>query len=178
MGVVDPDFRFPQGLTSLDLTVHDEFVGVERLTGLQRRSTSVCNSAPLDLSGLMRMTWLNPNTSPVSRLPTSLVECVLRVECDTDLSPHTRLTALSLWLPRGVRVTFPTQLKNLCIFDGGLDNSNIGDIALETFKAGCSRLFTQDELERLPKTIRKVHGEFDPDSRKNILGELFPLMQS
>ena len=82
----------------MGLKVRDEFVCVGSLTGLQRLSISVNNKAPLDLSELTKLTWLNQNTSPVSRFPTSLVECVLRVECDTDLWPMTRLTALSLQL--------------------------------------------------------------------------------
>ena len=173
---IDPVFLFPQGLTSLELKVRDVFVGVERLTGLQRLNIGVNNKAPLDLSGLTGLTWLNPNTSPVSRFPTTLVECVLRVRCDTDLSPLTLLTALSLQLERGVRVTFPTQFKKLYLVDGRLDNSNIGDVALETFKSCCSRRITQGELERLPKTVRKIRGEFHPDSLRDHLGALFPLM--
>ena len=173
VGTVDPDFRFPQGLPSLELKLRDEFFGVGSLTGLQRLSIGVFNSAPLDLSGLTGLTWLNPNTSPVSRLPTSLVGCVLRVRCDTDLSPLTRLTALTLTMASGVHVTFPTQLKKLYLVDGRLDNSNIGDVALETFKSGCSRRITREDLERLPKTIRKIRGEFDPDSLRDHLGEFF-----
>ena len=77
----------------------------------------------------------------------------------------------------GVHVTFPTQLKKLYLVDGRLDNSNIGDVALETFKSELGRLITRAELERLPKTIRKVRGEFDPESLRDHLGALFPLMQ-
>ena len=177
VGTVDPDFRFPRGLTSLELKVRDEFFGVGSLTVLHRLSTGVFNRAPFDLSALTGLTWLNPNTPPVSRLPTSLVKCGLCVECDTDLSPLTLLTELSPQLEQGVRVMFPTQLKKLRIFAGRLADSNIGDVALESFKSGCSRRITQGKLERLPKTFREFRGEFHPDSLRDHLGALFPLMQ-
>ena len=76
----------------------------------------------------------------------------------------------------GVHVTFPTQLKKLYLVDGRLDNSNIGDVALETFKSELGRLITRDELERLPKTLKKIEGRFEPASLKDHLREMFPLL--
>ena len=99
------------------------------------------------------------------------------LDSDFDFSPFTRLTLLGVRMKPEVRVTFPTGLKELRIAEGELTNTNIADVALETFMSGYYSRITQEELERLPKTIRKIKGKFNPKSLKDQLGEFFPLLQ-
>ena len=174
-GTMDPGFPFPPGLTSLVLELRDEAYDVAFLTGLQRLDISIRNQTPLDLSGLTGLTWLNTNQSSVARLPRSLVRCTASVRSDADLSPLTRLTALSLRLGWPKQVTFPTGLKKLCIIYGALSYTNIGDVALETFKMDESWSIQMEDLEMLPKTVKKVVGKFYPPSLKERLREMFPL---
>ena len=71
---IKPGFRFPTQLTPLRLQVREESVDVTFLTQLTRlQSMEIRNDKdPLDLSGLMTLTSLDSNRSPISRLPTSL----------------------------------------------------------------------------------------------------------
>ena len=136
---VDPAFVFPIQLMSLRLTVMGESFDVallSPLTRLQQLDISLLiNENPLDLSGLTTLTKLDAYRSPVSGLPTSLVECQVGLPSDTDLSPMTHLTALTVWLGQNTRVTFPTVLRNLTIKAGTLRNSNINDLDLSSFDA-------------------------------------------
>ena len=134
------------------------------------------DSDPLDLSGLTVLTKLDAHQSPVLRLSTSLVECDVSLRSDTDLSSLTRLTSMGVSLEPGIRVTFPTGLKKLKRGDGKLCESNIGDVALESFVLMPGYLTTREELEKLPKTVKKVEGMFYPMSLEKRLGEMFPLL--
>ena len=75
-----------------------------------------------------------------------------------------------------VRATFPTGLKELYVTSGTLDNTNTGDVSLVTFESWCHRKITSDDLERLPKTLKKIEGRFEPASLKDHLREMFPLL--
>ena len=124
------------------------------------------------------MTKLGLGTSPVSHLPTSLVKCSIRLGFDFDFSPFTNLTSLSVRLQPNVRVTFPTALKRLCLKEGQLDQSNIADVVLESFKSGFGHQITREVLETLPKTLKRIEGTFEPQSLKESLSEMFPLLES
>ena len=178
---IQPDFRFPEGLTSLTLEIQDESVDIALLTPLTRLQRLdilvLYGSDPLDLSRLTALTRLQASQSSVQTLPTSLVECEVLLESDTDLSPLTNLTQLTLSVQSGIRVTFPTRLKSLRVEEGKLGETNIGDLALETFSSAWGRPITLEELETLPKTLRDVYGPFEPDTLKKRLPELFPLLK-
>ena len=75
-----------------------------------------------------------------------------------------------------IKATLPTGLKYLCLDGGKLDNTNIGDVALESFESGMFRRITQDDLQRLPKTLKKIHGGFRPEWLEEQLFEMFPLL--
>ena len=96
---------------------------------------------------------------------------------DFDFTPFTNLTWLSVSLAPTVRVTFPTGLKGLALRKGQLGNTNIGDLALESFESGWNRLVTRDDLEKLPKTVRTFKCVFEPESLVEHLSEMFPLFQ-
>ena len=85
---------------------------------------------------------------------------------------------MELWLEQTVRGVFPTQLKSLAInpivFGGVV--GNIGDLALESFK-NHGRRMTLEDLEKLPKTLREIHGVFEPESLRDRLGEFFPQLE-
>ena len=177
---VDPDFRFPTQLTALELNVPHDSVDAAQLTPLTRlqRLDVRVGKGTLDLSGMTALTSLNAGRSLVTRLPASLVECRVALHSDTDLSPLTGLTSLGVLLDPGIRVTFPTGLKRLCVDEGRLGESNIGDVALESFRSTWGRLITWDDLERLPKTLRWIEGQFESESLKEQLRAVFPLLWS
>ena len=137
----------------------------------------VKNKHPLDLSGLTTLTKLIAGKSPVSRLPTSLVECEVSLRSDTNFSPLTSLTSLCVSMKPGIRVTFPAGLKQLSINEGKLGDSNIGDVALEVFQTGWCHRIARDELEKLPKTLKKISGSYEPESLQEHFREMFPLLE-
>ena len=147
------------------------------LTGLQKLHTSFVRNDPLDLSLLTRLTKLVVSDSPVSRLPPSLVKCKVSLLADFDFSPLANLTWLSLWLEPDVTVTFPTGLRELWFFNGELTDTNIGDVALESFYSMWTRRVTRDELDILPKTLKSICGCFEPASLMTHLREMFPLLE-
>ena len=85
------------------------------------------------------MTSGDPNRSPVMRLPTSLAEYNIVAWSDADLMDHTRLTTLTLTTESGVRVTFPTGLKQLFLEYGPLANTNAGVIGNVDLESTASR---------------------------------------
>ena len=100
---VHPDFTFPTHLTSLLLNVMCGSVDVAVLTSLTRLHKLheltidfTEGQTPLDLSEQTTVTGLNQNRPPVTRLPTSLVECNIVAQSDADLMDLTRLTTLTL----------------------------------------------------------------------------------
>ena len=112
------------------------------------------------------------------RLPPSLVECSLRLDRDFNIGALTRLTKLKVHVARDISVTFPTQLKELRVEGNGvLVDSNIAQVGLESIEyfPSVHRLMLH-MLEDFPTTLRKVDGKFDPDSLRNTLPELFPLL--
>ena len=173
--MVDATFPFPAHLPSLVLAVRDS-VDVALLTPLTRLRDLDINTDkgndPLDLSPLTMLTRLNTNKSAVSGLPTSLVECVVSLQSDADLSPLTNLTSLELCLAPRVRVTFPTGLKTLSM-KGLLDNTNVGDVALESFYSMSDARLTRRELEKLPKTLKTIGGRLEPGLMLEV-GAMFP----
>ena len=92
---IDPGFRFPTQLKVLRLKVSDGSVDVALLTPLTRLQELTIDvdkdSDPLDLSGLTALTELDANKSPISQLPTSLVECTALLPSGFDCSHLTRL---------------------------------------------------------------------------------------
>lgn len=179
---IKPGFHFPTGLTELLLTVHGGSVDVTLLTMLTRLQALDINvdpdTDPLDLSGLTAVTKLDANESPVTGLPTSLLELSLCLKVDTDFSPLTDLTSLSLSLEPNTHVTLPTGLKTLDLKEGELANTNIGAVALESFEPGWGHQLTHDELSTLPKTLKRLSGEFNPATLEGRLGEYFPLLET
>ena len=177
---VQRKFRLPTQLTSLRLAVFGEVFDsalLTPLTHLQELGIRVNSAAdPLDLSGLTTLTCLGARGLPVLQPPTSLVEYTVELQSDTDFSPLTHLTSLSLSLEASVKVTFPTGLKELTIDGGGLGESNIGDVALESLNARCAYPLTRGDLEKLPKTLKRIYGNFEPESLEEHLGEIFPLL--
>ena len=134
---VDPDFQFPPSLVRMDLKVGDgpSFDGatLAPLTRLQHLEISVRNN-PLDLSGLVSLTSLI-STHKVSGLPTSIVECDIRVRSGGDLSAQTNLTRLIIRPQEPASMKFPLQLKRLTVYtdDAGLWSSNLDALHLESF---------------------------------------------
>ena len=63
-----------------------------------------------------------------------------------------------------------------CMKKGDLDNTNVAEVALESFDSGWRRRITRAELERLPKTLKKADGQFDPESLDEHLPGFFPLL--
>ena len=177
---VDSTFRFPLMLKSISLWVVVETIEpslLAPLTHLISLNINVKNDDPLDLSRLTALKRLFAEWSPVSHLPMSLVRCDITLQSDFDLSPLTNLTSLEVSMEPDVRVTFPTGLKELSINKGELTNTNVGNVALESFKSRWPSRITRAELERLPKTLKKVDGQFEPESLKNRLPEFFPLLE-
>ena len=175
---IGPDLTLPTALEALSLNVYKGPVDpsvLTPLTRLQQLDIQVNNKDPLDLSGLTTVTKLNAKGSPVL-LPASVVQCEVDLRSDADLSPLTSLTSLGVTLKRNIQVTFPTGLKKLYIFKGELGNTNIADVALESFSSAMGRRTTRADLERLPKTVKKIYGDFEPASLENRLGEMFPLL--
>ena len=169
-------------LTTLSLEVRSDGVDVAQLTPLTRLQQLFIDIDKdedlLDLSGLTTLTKLVAYSSPVSRLPTSLVECQVTLQFDADLSPLTNLTSLCVWIKSAVRVTLPTGLKQLEVRKGKLANTNVGDLALVLFDSGWFRRITRDDLERLPKTLKKIVGRFEPESLKERVWEMFPQLET
>ena len=132
---VDPAVRFPNNLTALKLSVDGPFdaATLAPLTRLQSLEISTTNT-PLDLSGLVSLKRLQTGND-VSRLPTSLVDCDMCVRSSVDLSPQTKLTALTLTLLADLCVTFPLQLKSLLVITdlGSLQSSNLSELNLQSF---------------------------------------------
>ena len=181
---IDPDFRFPTQLTSLYLKVFNGPVNVALVTSLTRLQFLNFNvdegqDHPFDLSGLTMLTWLRSSDTPISGLPSSLVECKVRLLSDTDLSSFNNLTMLDISLHSKIRVTFPTGLKKLYVSSGQPFQSNISDVALESYELkGWPRQITQEDLEKLPKTLKHIDGFFEPESLKEHLHEMFPLYET
>ena len=179
---IDPDFRFPRWLTSLSLEVSDGSVDVAQLMQLtDLEDLTICidmDEDPLDLSGLTTVTALFVSESPILRFPTSLVTLSISPQDDFDFSPLTNLTWLGVWMRPDVSVTFPTGLKALSFNEGFLNNTNIGDVALEWFELGSSAGYPlkQFDLERQPKTLKTIKGLFSPESLEERLSEFFPLL--
>ena len=90
----------------------------------------------------------------------------------------TRLTTLTLTMESGVHVTFPTGLKQLFLEYGPLANTNIGDVSLETFRAGWPRRITRPDLETLPKTVKWIGGKFKIESLEDEAFDLLPQLDS
>ena len=176
--VVAPGFRFPAGLTSLVLHVVDEdfdFGLLTPLTTLRRLAFGFYNPDKDDSTFGSRVRDCVPITS-VADLPRSLVECHFALETDVDLAPLTNLTWLDLTLEEDLRLTFPTQLRKLEVHGGALGQTNVADVALETFVASSSVPLTQERLAALPKTLRKIKATFEPAALKDRLPSLFPLL--
>ena len=174
-------FRFPTQLTSLGLWVRDDSVDralLTPLTRLQKLDISADQDAdPLDLSGLTTLTGLDADGQSVSRLPTSLVEYRVSLKSETDISYLTNLTSLTVSLESDIRLTFPTGLKRLCVDHGSLGDSNISDVALESFESGWNSRLTWNDLEKLPRTLKAINSNFESASLKHRLPEMFPLLQ-
>ena len=93
---------------------------------------------------------------------------------DLDLSPLTRLTKLAVLEPY-YRLTLPTGLKTLKA-KAPPKNSNVADVALETFERRWSDSpLTGPDLARLPTTLRKLKGACDPAAQAR-LRDIFPLL--
>ena len=135
---VGPTFRLPTQLTALFLEMDlmpEEVALLTPLTRLRQLDiASIRGYVPLDLSGLTTLTRLNAYKTPVSRLPTSLVECVVFFGANADLSQLPNLTSLSVGLGLWVKMTFPTVLKRLEITHGRIDIRDIHGLKLESFK--------------------------------------------
>ena len=129
------------------------------------------NNGPVDLSALTTLTRLEVFAHSVSQLPRSLVECSVTLESDQDLSLFTDLTSFSVCLKSHAKLTFPTALKKLVLKEGQLCDTNIGDVALESFELK-DRAITLDVLEMLPKTLRVIVGSFNPRSLRTRLGDV------
>ena len=179
---VDPAFRFPPLLHSLGLQVLDGSVDVAQLTPLTRLQELDINTDaskdPLDLSGMTTLTTLNARSSPVTRLPASLVTCNVTLWLHADLSPLTSLTSLTALVKLGVNVTFPTGLKALCFLGQDLSRTNIGDVALETFRSGrTDSRIEADDLNHLPKTLTRIDGYVWGEWLSEYIRKSFPLIQ-
>ena len=176
---IAPNCVLPAGLTELRLRLN-ESVDVSTLRHMTRLNTLFLefssDSTPLDLSELTSLTRVDANQSPIACLPTSLVECRLQLETDFDFSGLTLLTRLQVAFMAKVRVTFPTQLKELIVGIGEetLGESNVADVALEAFTDHCLPL-TREVLLGLPKTLRTIGRHFDPPSLAKELPTIFPL---
>ena len=75
---------------------------------------------------------------------------------------------------------FPTCLRELRIDgEGTLLDSNIHDVALESLEYSPKFHFlTEYVLEGLPKTLRRIQGNFEPASLKQSLHKTFPLIEA
>ena len=179
--MIHPDFRFPTQLTALELKVFNKSFDVALLTPLTRLQVltiDICGyHDALDMWGLTTLTRFDGIGSPISSLPTSLVRCKVSLQCNFDFSSLTNLTWLSVSLKSGLGVTFPTGLKMLCVDKGELANTNISDVELESFDSAWDRDLTHDELEMLPMTLKKISGNFRPESLKDHLPAMFPLLE-
>ena len=180
VGSLPPAFRFPAGLASLCLHINDPF-DTAVLTPLTRLSDLLIDikwtRLRLDLSGLCALTKLDACGSLVTRLPTSLVECLMAVRSGFDFSALTNLTSLGVRIKSDAAVTFPTQLKKLYVNKRLPETTNIGDVALEEIKFHDDTEVTKEDLERLPKTLRRLEATLEPYSLREHLGEMFPLLE-
>ena len=112
-------------------------------------------------------------------LPTSLVECSVSTWSKCDFSANTNLTSLKINLDQAVRVTFPTQLKGLCVEGNMVAASNIHSVELEWFRCSVASFrLTPEFLATLPRTLRLVEGWFDPPALEDRLTDFFPLYGS
>ena len=121
VSTIDPAFRLPLGLTSLDLHVFRDSVDTALLSPLTQLQRLHFNNGedgdPVDLSGLTTLTELDAGDSPVSKLPTSLVSCSVLMQSYFDFSPLTNLTSLLVAVDPGVHVTLPTGVSNPLYFE-------------------------------------------------------------
>ena len=175
---VDPGVVLPASLTSLQLSVCTEPVNAALLAPLTRLQTlyvRVKAADPLDLSAFTSLTSISANTTLVSRLPMSLFEYKASLHTDLDLSTYTNLTTLEVLLKSDVRLTVPSGLRKLVLWCGTLSETNLADVALESFESMLA--ITSDMLAKLPKTLREIKGSFDRTVTSGKLAEMFPLLR-
>ena len=153
-------FQLPPNLVSLALTVREgtfEEMVVEAPPPRADPNFQAPPHQPLDLSALTCLTRLVVLGLPVGHFPISVKECTVELDRDTDLTALTSLTSLHLELPSDPTVLFPTQLEQLYIGSGFMKESNIKDVALKEFSCGGHRTWTEEMLQILPSTVKKLH---------------------
>ena len=137
IGTIDRAFEFPPALARVVLKMRANSFDITRLSvlaHLQELDVTAKAAPPVDLAGFESLRRLVAFNTPVLRFPTSLVLCCTALSRDIDFSALTRLTTLHVKLKENIRLTFPTQLRELVVVDGCLRDSNLEDVAVESFE--------------------------------------------